>query len=101
MFVLFFAVIMQLVFAQIKYVDSIKGVLTHTTKPIERFDLWNKMIDFNDGTQGNYQDTGIGLQMHWIAQQLKNDSLLAISINVVGNYFRGKSDFPVALDYFF
>jgi hypothetical protein len=39
--------------------------------------------------------------MHRIAQQLKNDSLLAISTNIVGNYFRGKSDYPTALDYFF
>ncbi|MEO6136917.1 MAG: hypothetical protein ABIP35_17315, partial [Ginsengibacter sp.] len=53
------------------------------------------------GTQGNFQDTAIGLQMHRIAQQLKNDSLLAISTNVVGNYFRGKSDLPTALEYFF
>ena len=88
-------------FAQSKYVDSLKEVFTHTTNPIERFDLLNKIIDFNDGTQGNYQDTAISLQMHRIAQQLKNDSLLAISTNVVGNYFRGKSDYPTALDYFF
>jgi tetratricopeptide (TPR) repeat protein len=87
--------------AQTKYLDSLKEVLSHTTKPIERFDLLNKMIDYNDATQGNLQDTGIGLQMQRIAQQLKNDSLLAISTNVVGNYFRGKSDIPTALDYFF
>lgn len=81
--------------------DSLKEVLSHTTKPIDRFDLLNKIIDYNDGTQGNLQDTAIGLQMHRIAQQLKNDSLLAISTNVIGNYFRGKSDLPTALDYFF
>ncbi len=87
--------------AQSNYVDSLKEILAHTTKLIERFDLLNKMIDFNDGTQGNFQDTAIGLQMHRIAQQLKNDSLLAISTNVVGNYFRSKSDLPTALEYFF
>lgn len=87
--------------AQSKYVDSIKEVLSHTSKPIDRFVLLNKIIDYNDGTQGNFQDTAISLQMHRIAQQLKNDSLLAISTNVVGNYFRGKSDLPTALDYFF
>ena len=87
--------------AQTKYTDSLHELLPHTTKPIERFDLLNKMIDFNDATQGNLQDTSIGLQMHRIAQQLKNDSLLAISTNVLGNYFRGKGDMPTALDYFF
>jgi len=87
--------------AQSKYVDSLKKLLINTSKPIEHFDILNRIIDYNDGTQGNLQDTAISLQMHRIAQQLKNDSLLAISTNVVGNYFRGKSDYPTALDYFF
>jgi tetratricopeptide (TPR) repeat protein len=87
--------------AQTKYVDSLKELFTHAAKPIERFSLLNKIIDYNDGRHGNFQDTAIGLQMHRIAQQLQNDSLLAISTNVVGNYFRGKGDLPVALDYFF
>lgn len=87
--------------AQTKYPDSLKEILSHTTKPIERFRLLNELIDFNDATQGNLQDTSIGLQMHRIAQQLKKDSLLAISTNVLGNYFRGKGDMPTALDYFF
>ncbi len=87
--------------AQTKYVDSSKILLAAAVKPIERFDLLNKIIDYNDGRHGNLQDTAIGLQMHRLAQQLQNDSLLAISTNVVGNYFRGKGDLPVALDYFF
>lgn len=87
--------------AQNRYADSLGKLLTTVAKPIERFDLLNKIIDNNDGTMGNLQDTAISLQMHRIAQQLKNDSLLAISTNVVGNYFRGKSDIPTALDYFF
>lgn len=103
-----FVATMQTIFAQDlsrqswnKTADSLKAVLSKTSKPIERFDLLNKIIDFNDATQGNLQDTATGLQMHRIAQQLKNDSLLAISINVIGNYFRGKSDVPTALEYFF
>lgn len=87
--------------AQTQYVDSVKILLATTAKPIEQFSLLNKIIDYNDGRHGNFQDTAIGLQMHRIAQQLQNDSLLAISTNVVGNYFRGKGDLPVALDYFF
>lgn len=92
---------MQAAFAQNKTTDSLNVLLSKTAKPIERFNLLNNIIDFNDATQGNLQDTGTGLQMHRIAQQLKNDSLLAISTNVIGNYFRGKSDYPAALDYFF
>ncbi|CAN5837522.1 hypothetical protein BH11BAC4_BH11BAC4_18810 [soil metagenome] len=87
--------------AQKNYADSLTRALANTSKAIDRFDLLNKILDFNDGTQGNLQDTAIGLQMHRIAQQLKNDSLLAISTNVAGNYFRGKSDLPTALDYLF
>ena len=92
--------------AQNKQLDSLKNLLNNAVKsnaikPIEQFDLLNKILDQNDGIQGNLQDPAIGLQMHKIAQQLENDSLLAISTNVVGNYFRGKSDLPVALDYFF
>lgn len=92
---------MQDIFAQTIITDSLKAILSKTRKPIERFNLLNKIIDLNDATQGNLQDTATGLQMHRIAQQLKNDSLLAISTNVIGNYFRGKGDYPSALDYFF
>ena len=70
---------MQTVIAQNNYADSLKIVLVSATKPIERFDILNKILDNNDGINGNFQDTAIGLQMHRIAQQLKNDSLLAIS----------------------
>jgi tetratricopeptide (TPR) repeat protein len=97
----YFFVSIQNIFAQTRTTDSLKVLLSKTANPIERFNLLNKIIDFNDATQGNLQDTGTGLQMHRIAQQLKNDSLLAISTNVIGNYFRGKSDYPAALKYFF
>lgn len=92
---------MQAAFTQNQTTDSFKEILSKTSKPLERFILLNKIIDFNDATQGTLQDTTIGLRMHRIAQQLKNDSLLAISTNVIGNYFRGKSDIPTVLDYFF
>ncbi len=87
--------------AQTKYTDSLKALLAVTAKPIERFDLLNKIYDKNDATQGLYQDTALGIQIHRLAQQINNDSLLAISTNVIGNYFRSKGDFPMALEYFF
>ncbi|MEO7524231.1 MAG: hypothetical protein ABIT58_09065 [Ferruginibacter sp.] len=87
--------------AQNVVADSLERLLTSTTRPADRFDILNKILDNNDATRGNFQDTSIGLQMHRIAQQLNNDSLLAISTNVIGNYFRSKSDYPTALEYFF
>ena len=87
--------------AQNKYTDSLETLLATTSKPIDRFDLLNKILDNNDGTRGNFQDTSIGLQMHRIAQNLDNDSLLAISTNIIGNYFRSKADYPTTLEYFF
>jgi len=103
----FLLVTLHTVFAQSqvgtndKFADSLNALLSHTTKPADRFDLLNKLVDHNDATQGNFQGTGFGLQMHKIAQQLNNDSLLAISNNVIGNYFSGKGDFATALDYLF
>ncbi len=96
-----FVAFAQAAYAQNKFTDSLYTLLSKTTKPIDRFTLLNKIIDLNDATQGNLQDTATGLQMHRIAQHLINDSLLAISTNVIGNYFRGKGDYPAALDYFF
>jgi tetratricopeptide (TPR) repeat protein len=87
--------------AQDKYTDSLKNVLAGTSKPIEQFTLLNKIREANDATQGNFQDTSLGVQLYRIAQQLKNDSLLAISINVIGNYFRSRGESPAALEYFF
>lgn len=84
-----------------KTTDSLRAVLSKTSKPIEQFTLLNKIREANDATFGNYQDTSLGVQLFRIAQQLKNDSLLAISLNVVGNFFRSKGENPTALEYFF
>lgn len=88
--------------AQSKYTDSIKTVLAKTTEPIERFNLFNKLVDdiFTNGS-GNI-DYSSSIEMVRIAQQLNNDSLLAISYNTVGNYFLiNNGDFSNALEYFF
>nr|MBU9937522.1 hypothetical protein [Ferruginibacter sp.] len=81
-----------------KTTDSLRAVLSKTSKPIEQFTLLNKIREANDATFGNYQDTSLGVQLFRIAQQLKNDSLLAISLNVVGNFFRSKGENPTALE---
>lgn len=101
-------VILLLVFAysvgktQNKYADSIKSVLANTTSPVERFDLLNKIVDdiFTKGSENI--DYSSCIEMVRLAQQLKNDSLLAIAYNTVGNYFLlNNGDYSNALEYFF
>ena len=73
--------------AQNKYADSIRSVLANTSQPLEQFDLLNKIVEdiFTNGS-GNI-DYSSCVEMVRIAQQLNNDSLLAIAYNNVGNYF--------------
>src|SRR5260221_14573205 len=73
--------------AQNKYVDSLKTVLANTTKPIDRFNLLNKIAEdiFTNG-DGNI-DSSSCLQMLRIAQQLNSDSLLAVGYNMAEKYF--------------
>ncbi len=86
--------------AQNKYVDSLKSLLVNTQKPIERFDLLNKLGErFFSGGSARV-DSAFCLQLLTIAQDLKNDSLLAISYDWLGNYFSWNSNFTKALEYF-
>jgi len=88
--------------AQNRYADSIGSVLSNTTQPLQRFDLLNKIVEdiFTNGS-GNI-DYSSCVEMVRIAQQLNNDSLLAIAYNTVGNYFLlNNGDYSKALEYFF
>jgi len=88
--------------AQNKYEDSLKTVLANTTKPIDRFNLLNKIAEdiFTNG-DGNI-DSSSCIQMLRIAQQLNNDSLLAVGYDMAGNYFLiNNGDYSNALEYFF
>ena len=88
--------------AQNRYADSIRSVLANTTEPVEQFDLLNKIVEdiFTNGS-GNI-DYSSCVEMVRIAQQLNNDSLLAIAYNNVGNYFLlNNGDYSKALEYFF
>lgn len=102
------AIIFLLVFvsnegkAQNSYGDSIKSVLANTTNPVERFELLNKIVDdiFTKGSENI--DYSSCVEMVRIAQERKNDSLLAIAYNTVGNYFLiNNGDYSNALEYFF
>jgi tetratricopeptide (TPR) repeat protein len=88
--------------AQSRYADSIKFVLANTTNLVDRFNLLNKIVDdiFTNGTENI--DYSSCVEMVRVAQQLKNDSLLAIAYNTVGNYFLiNNGDYSNALEYFF
>lgn len=97
-----FISITGIIYAQTKYADSLKTVLSATNKPIEQFDLLNKINEsfFEDG-DANLDSASI-YRMLLIAQRLNNDSLLAISYNTIGNiYFFNTGDYSKALEYFF
>ena len=93
--------LMQSGFTQNK-TDSLKNVLAATTNPIERFDLYNKIGEEYFSSGNNNLDSASCLKMLQIAQQLNNDSLLAISYNFIGNIFLlNTGDYSKALEFFF
>ena len=92
----------QLSFAQDKYADSLENILVKTAKPIDRFSIMVKIAESNLVLTGGMIDTATPIHLLQIAQQLKSDSLLAISYNWVGAYMgfsRGNN--TAALEYYF
>lgn len=88
--------------AQNKYADSLRSVLAHTTKPIDRFSLLVKLGEDNFSSGNSNVDSFACIQMHQIAKQLNSDSLLAMSYNWIGDYFLfNKADNTSALEYLF
>ncbi len=82
--------------------DSLKNILAGTTNPIERFDLYSKIGEEYFSSGNNNLDSASCLKMLQIAQQLNNDSLLAISYNFVGNLFLfNTGDYSKSLEFFF
>ncbi|MEP7165450.1 MAG: hypothetical protein ABI741_12195 [Ferruginibacter sp.] len=89
-------------FAQDKYIDSLKNVLAQSAKPIDRFSIIVKIAEYNLVLKGGAQDSTVPIQLLQLAQQLKNDSLLAISYNWAGSYLAfAKGDNTGALEYYF
>ncbi len=88
-------------FAQTKLADSLRTVLETTTKPIERFDMLNRMI-LEINSTGGLVDSTSAMEMLKVAQELDNDSLLAISYNWLGTYFYlNGGDYTTALEYYY
>lgn len=104
-----FIISMQTVFAQAtteqngsKRIDSLKMLLSKTTKPMDRYHL---LLAIDNG----YYTYGVGenkadylLEMLRIALQQKNDSLITKSYNFAGDYYLFENeDYNTALDYLF
>lgn len=88
--------------AQKKYVDSLKILLSNTTEPIKEFDLLVKIGEVVYNNSGTNVDSLSCIRLDQIAEQLNSDSLLAISYDWIGNYFKSnKGDNTTALEYYF
>ncbi len=97
-----FVVSLQAAFAQYNKPDSAKAALARYTNPMERFSATINYLETIDSRAGNNIDSSICIDLLQIAQQLKNDSLLATSYNWIGYYFnQAKGDNSTALEYFF
>ena len=97
-----FVASIQVVFAQNNYTDSLKTVLTNTSNSLERFNLITKILENQNFFRGGNIDSAECVRLLKIAQQLKNDSLLAASYNWIGSYFSfTKGDNATALEYYF
>lgn len=88
--------------AQTKQTDSLQNLLARTDNPLKRFDIINNYLLFTNTTYAANLDSASCLQLLKIAQDLKNDSLLAISYNMIGSYFATTTgDNVTALEYYF
>ena len=87
---------------QTKTADSLKKVLATAKNPIQQFDALNRLVLEYVGWKGDNVDSTYSIQMLQIAQQMDNDSLLAISYNWLGSYFYlNKGDNATGLEYFY
>ncbi len=97
-----FITVVQTIVAQNNNPTNVKTVLALSSKPMERFTETIKYLETIDSYSSNNIDSATCIDLLQIAQQLKNDSLLAISYNWIGYYFSGsKGDNSTALEYYF
>ncbi|HMK04429.1 MAG TPA: hypothetical protein VK489_09565 [Ferruginibacter sp.] len=88
--------------AQRNYGDSLRTALSGTQKPIERFDLMNRLLEYGYISGESNPDSSYCIELLDIAQHLDKDSLFAIAYNQVGNnFFRNNGDLSRGLEYFF
>ncbi|MEI7735264.1 MAG: hypothetical protein WCI49_07335 [Ferruginibacter sp.] len=93
---------MQKTFAQNNNSDSVKAALAGYANPMARFSATINYLETIDSRASYNVDSAICIDLLQIAQQLKNDSLLATSYNWIGYYFnQAKGDNSTALEYYF
>jgi tetratricopeptide (TPR) repeat protein len=99
---IYFFTIIQVGSAQNKNNDTSDNPLQNPRDPIEKFSLIVKRSEKKFVTDGGSFDSSSLIQLLQIAQQSKNDSLLAISYNWIGSYLAfAKGDNVAALEYYF
>lgn len=92
----------HIAFAQSNNADSSKAALANYKIPLERFSATIKYLETVDSYGSGNIDSALCIDLLQIAQQLKNDSLLAISFDWIGYYFSiKKGDNTTALEYYF
>jgi hypothetical protein len=88
--------------AQNNNTDSAKVALANYKNPLERFTATIKYLENADSYASSNIDSALCIDLLQIAQQLKNDSLLATSYDWIGYYFSiKKGDNAIALEYYF
>lgn len=98
LFLIFILVISQKVFSQEKIFDSLRTVLSKTEDLSDRFQILNRISDIRN-FQAQKIDSATTIEMLHIAEQLNNDSLLAVCYNLIGLYFYQKGDNMKSLEY--
>ncbi len=89
-------------YSQTNHADSLKAVLANVSSPLKKFDIIRSDVQMILTLQGGNIDSSSTIQLLQIAQQQKNDSLLAIAYNWIGSYFSfTKGDNISGLEYFF
>jgi tetratricopeptide (TPR) repeat protein len=100
--IVIFFISIQTAFAQHNYTDSLKMLLSKTTNAVDSFSILIKISEYNFVLSGGAVDTSTAMQFLAIAQERKNDSLLAISYNWIGSFFAfTKGDNTTGLEYYF
>lgn len=102
LFLCCFLTVIQSAFAQNNQPDTQKAALAGYQNPMERFTATIKYLETIDSYAGSNIDSALCVDLLQIAQQLKNDSLLATSYDWIGYYFGlMKGDNTTALEYYF
>ncbi len=90
----------QVLHAQTKTIDSLRSVYSAAKNPMDRFNAGLNVTEAIGFYAGD-PDSSLNTELMRIAQSLRNDSLLAISYDLLGQYTRSKGDNAAALEYMF